>query len=104
MEEIKEQQRVEESYQTTSVDQPQKRRNSIGKAGFVFALLGFIFSWLAMLGCFFWSLGLILSFIGVFKKPRALAIAGLVISCGALILLILVMGVVASMSVMMALL
>ena len=39
-----------------------------------------------------WVLGLILSFAGIFKKPRGLAIVGLVLSLIDLILLIVVFG------------
>jgi hypothetical protein len=43
-------------------------------------------------GWILWLLGLILSFVGVFKSPKGLAIAGLVISLLGLILLIMVLG------------
>ena len=67
--------------QTVIINQPIKKSNGIGVAGFVLALIGLIFCWVPILNWILWILGLIFSFIGVFKKPKGLAIAGLVISC-----------------------
>ena len=62
--------------QTVIVNQSEgKRSNGLGTVGFVLALLGLIFS-----------------FVGIFRVPRGLAIAGLVMSCIALIILIVVAG------------
>lgn len=79
--------------QTVIVNQSEeKRSNGLGTAGFVLALLGLIFSWMPGLGWVLWLLGLIFSFVGIFRVPRGLAIAGLVMSCIALIILIVVAG------------
>lgn len=67
--------------QTVIINQPIKKSNGIGVAGFVLALIGLIFCWVPILNWILWILGLIFSFIGVFKKPKGLAIAGLVVSC-----------------------
>lgn len=67
---------------------PQK--NGLGVAGFVLALLGLIFCWVPVLNWILWILGLIFSIIGMFKRPKGLAIAGLVISCIGLIVDILI--------------
>lgn len=67
-----------ENGHTTVIIQPQT--NGLGTAGFVLSLLGFIFSWIPVLGWIIWLLGAVFSFVGVFKTPRGLAIAGLVIS------------------------
>lgn len=56
------------------------------------ALLGLIFSWIPVLNWILWILGLIFSIIGVTKKPKGLAIAGLIISFIAIIVLIAVIG------------
>ena len=70
-----------------------KQGNGVGTAGFVLALINFL-CFIPFIGGFIlWTvglLGLILSFAGVFKKPRGLAIAGLVISLIQFILSILV--------------
>lgn len=79
--------------QTIIINQPaEKKSNGIGTAGFVLALLGLIFSWVPVLGWILWVLGLIFSLIGVFRTPRGLSIAGLVISFLGLILLIVLLG------------
>jgi hypothetical protein len=58
---------------------PQK--NGAGTAGFVLALLGVIFCWIPFLGWILWLVGLIFSIIGVcYRKPKGLAIAGLILS------------------------
>ncbi|AEK23593.1 hypothetical protein [Capnocytophaga canimorsus] len=61
-----------------------KKSNSMGIAGFVMALISWILVWIPVFGwiagIIFWFLGLIFSFIGIFRKPRGLAIAGLIIS------------------------
>lgn len=54
--------------------------NGLGTAGFVLALIGFFTSWIPVVGWLVWLLGAILSFVGVLKPRKGLAIAGLVIS------------------------
>lgn len=78
------------------INQSEKKSNGVGTAGFVLALIGFLFGWIPLIGFFlggvFWLLGLILSFVGVFKKPKGLAITGLILSFGNLLILIFVTG------------
>ncbi len=69
---------------------PAPQKNGLGVAGFVLALLGLIFCWVPVLNWILWILGLIFSIIGMFKRPKGLAIAGLVISCIGLIVDILI--------------
>jgi len=78
--------------QTVFINQVEKKSNGLGIAGFVLALLATFFGWVPVFGWILWILGLIFSFICVFKKPKGLAIAGLVISLIGLILLIAVFG------------
>ncbi|MEL0456077.1 hypothetical protein WJN01_07555 [Flavobacteriaceae bacterium SZ-1-7] len=78
------------SGQTIIVNQTEKKSNGLGTAGFVLALIALFIGWIPILGWLIWILGLVLSFIGIFKVPRGLAIAGLVISLIGIILLILV--------------
>jgi hypothetical protein len=81
--------------QTIIVNQQQPQQsNGIGTAGFVLALITIFLGWIPVLGWILWILGLILSFVGVFKKPKGLAIAGLVISLIGIILIIVVAGVI----------
>jgi len=78
--------------QTIIVNQVEKKSNGTGTAGFVLALIALFLGWVPVLGWILWLLGLILSFAGVFKEPKGLAIAGLVISLIGIILLIVVFG------------
>ena len=78
--------------QTIIVNQQESKSNGIGTAGFVLALIALFLGWIPILGWILWILGLILSFVGIFKKPKGLAIAGLVISLLGLILLIFIIA------------
>ena len=72
------------------------KSNGIGVAGFVLALIAVFLGWIPILGWVLWFLGALLSFIGVFKQPRGLAIAGLIISFIGIILLLVVFGALAA--------
>ncbi|MBR1770040.1 MAG: hypothetical protein IJ748_06250 [Bacteroidales bacterium] len=78
---------------TVNVTGNQSKKGGIGTRGFVLALIGLIFFRVSILDWILWILGLILSFAGVFKAPRGLAIAGLVISLIGIILIISIAGV-----------
>jgi hypothetical protein len=78
--------------QTIIINQPANKGNGVGTAGFVLAIISVFLGWVPVLGWILWILGLILSFVGVFKTPKGLAIAGLVISLLDLILLLTVFG------------
>lgn len=66
--------------------------NGMGTAGFVLSLIALFLGWIPIIGWIVWLLGLIFSFIGVFRKPNGLAIAGLVISLIGILLLLIVFG------------
>jgi len=78
--------------QTVIINQTEKKSNGVGTAGFVLALIAVFLGWVPVLGWIIWLLGLTLSFVGVFKQPKGLAIAGLVISLIGIILLLTVFG------------
>ncbi|NQT77289.1 MAG: hypothetical protein HQ565_06220 [Bacteroidetes bacterium] len=78
------------SGQTFIINSQEKKSNGVGTAGFVLALIALFLGWVPILGWIVWVLGLILSFVGVFKTPRGMAIAGLVISLIGIILLLVV--------------
>ena len=85
------------SQQTVIIQQaPSQGSNGLGTAGFILALLALIFCWVPVLDWILWILGLVLSFCGVFKAPKGLAIAGLVISLIGLILIVVVFGAIAT--------
>lgn len=70
----------------------EKKGNGLGTAGFVLALVALVLCWVPILNWILWLLGLIFSFIGVFKPKKGLAIAGLVISAFWIILFFVVLG------------
>jgi len=74
-------QQAQEKTRTVYVQQaPPAEKNGLGTAGFILSLIALFFGWIPIFGWIIWVLGLIFSFIGIFKKPRGLAIAGLIIS------------------------
>jgi hypothetical protein len=66
--------------QTVVIHNSQPKSNGIGVAGFVLSLVGLFLGWIPLAGQIIWLLGLIFSFIGVFRMPNGLAAAGLVLS------------------------
>ena len=54
----------------------------------MFSILSLVFCWVPFLDLLFWFLGFLFSFIGVFKRPKGVAIAGLVISVISLVTII----------------
>lgn len=84
--------------QTFIFQQPQpKPTNGIGTAGFILALISLIFSWAPVLGWILWILGFVFSLVGVFRQPKGLAIAGLVISSITFIALLAMIGLFAAL-------
>lgn len=82
-------------YQQTNGQQTiiiQKKTNGMGTAGFVLALLSFLFSWAPVVNWILWFLGALFSFIGLFKSPRGLAIAGFIISFINLFIILFLIG------------
>lgn len=73
--------------QTIIVNQQENKSNGTGTAGFVLALIALFLGWVPILGWILWILGAILSFVGVLKSHKGMAIAGLVISFIGIILL-----------------
>lgn len=78
--------------QTIIIREESRKSNGLRTAGFVLALLALLGCWVPVLNWILWLLGFIFSFIGIFKSPRGLAIAGLCISLVDLIPLILLLG------------
>jgi hypothetical protein len=86
-EEIRSSENVSPSGQQIIINQSPQQSNGIGTAGFVLALIAVVLCWVLGLNWVLWAIGLILSFVGVFKQPKGLAIAGLVISLIGLIMI-----------------
>ena len=64
------------------------KSNGIGTAGFIMALLSLLLVWLPIINFIIWGLGLLFSFIGLFKRPRGLAIAGFIISSIGIVIMV----------------
>ncbi|MCK9290200.1 MAG: hypothetical protein WCR58_07205 [Bacteroidales bacterium] len=82
--------------QTVIINQNEKKSNGLGSAGFVLALIAVFLGWVPILGWVLWLLGLIFYFVGIFKTPKGIAIAGLLSSLIGLILIIVVFGAILS--------
>lgn len=63
--------------------------NGIGTAGFVLSLVTVFSSWVPFAGVMTWILAIVFSAIGLGRKPRGLAVAGLIISLGLPVLFVL---------------
>lgn len=86
-------QQVPPQYSQPYYNQPQpSRSNGLGITGFVLSLLALLLGWVPVIGWIVWLLGLIFSLIGIFRKPRGLAIAGLLLSLLALIVILYMTG------------
>ncbi|AJA68133.1 hypothetical protein MODO_2070 [Myroides odoratimimus] len=75
-------------------------KNNLGLAGFILSIVAFLLFWLPFINVICWLLGLIFSAIGVFRKPKGLAIAGLVISLIGVIFFILTLTLFATAAVL----
>lgn len=85
---------MEDTNSGTQIYITQPKSNGMGIAGFVLSLVALIP--IPFLSNLIWLLGLIFSFIGLFKEPRGFAIAGLVISLIWFVIAFLLLGVAAS--------
>ena len=84
---------VPPQYSQPYYNQPQpSRSDGLGITGFVLSLLALLLGWVPVIGWIIWLLGLIFSLIGIFRKPRGLAIAGLLLSLLALIVILYMTG------------
>ena len=83
---------------TVIVVKQENQSNGCGVAGFVFALLSIFLSWIPYLGWIIWFLGFLLSFIGLFKSPRGLAITGFILSVVDILVLLFIVGAVATVA------
>ena len=86
------QQPYQQAPQQIIINQPIIKKNGLGTAGFVLALLALLFCWAPVIDFILWILGTVFSIIGLFKAPRGLAIAGTVISFIGVIVLIIFFG------------
>lgn len=73
-------------------------KNVIGLAGFILSIISFFVDFIPGIGWVVWILTTIFNIVGLFKKPRNLVIAGTIISCFCLILLLFTVIFVASVT------
>lgn len=73
---------------TIYVNQVDNHSNGIGTTGFILSIVAIFLGWIPFLGWVIWLLGLVFSAIGVFRQPKGLSIAGLIISLIGVIILI----------------
>lgn len=73
-------QQPQQPYYQPQVVVAQTPNNGLGVAGFVCSICAIVFCWVPILDVILWLLGLIFSFIGMFKAPRGLAIAGFILA------------------------
>ena len=64
-------------------------KNGIGLTGFILSLLCLLVSWAPGVNILLWILGFVFSAVGLFRKPKGFAIAGLVISMISILLIVL---------------
>jgi hypothetical protein len=83
--------------QTIVINQQANQSQGVGTAGFVLALIAIFLFWVPFLNWILWALGLILSFAGLFKAPRGLAITGFVLSVIGLVLILAVAAAIAAL-------
>lgn len=68
------------NYQVSNNHQSSIQDNVVGLVGFVMSIVGLVLCWVPILKWILLIPAFILSIIGLFKKPRALAIVGTVIT------------------------
>lgn len=84
---------VQQHQPVQSQPQPVRQKNGPGSAGLVLSILGLVLCWVPIANLILWFLGFLFSFIGIFKRPKGKAIAGLVISIVCLVTLIMLFSV-----------
>ena len=67
---------------------PSNFTNTMGILGFIFSLLSLFIGFIPIFGWIIWVLGLVFSCIGLSRRPRALAVAGVIISVAVVAMLI----------------
>ncbi|MCI1553447.1 MAG: zinc-ribbon domain-containing protein [Levilactobacillus sp.] len=82
---------------TVYIQQSQQQSNGLGTAGFILALISLFTSIVPFVDWVVWFLGALFSFIGLFRKPRGLAIAGFVISFIGIIIILTLAATIAGM-------
>lgn len=85
-------------YTTAAPAKEREKKNGIGLTGFILSIVCLLTSWAPGLNIVMWILGLVFSAVGVFKKPKGFAIAGLTISLISLLVIILLAAVIGELA------
>ncbi|EHQ42355.1 hypothetical protein [Myroides odoratus] len=72
--------------------QPAIEKNPIGLTGFILSIVAIFLSWLPIIGWLCWLVGLVLSIVGLFRRPKGFAIAGLIISLIGFVIMFILLG------------
>lgn len=88
------QQPIVNVYTTAAQVRETKQKNGIGLTGFILSLVCLFASWAPGVNIVMWILGLVFSAVGVFKKPKGFAIAGLAISLVSILLIIILSAII----------
>ena len=75
-------------YVNAAQPQAARSKNGPGIVGLVLSIIGLVLCWVPFVDFILWFLGFLFSFIGMFKRPKGVAIAGLVISIISLVIII----------------
>lgn len=94
----KQQQPIVNVYTTATQVREAKQKNGIGLTGFILSLVCLFTSWAPGLNIVMWILGLVFSAVGVFRKPKGFAIAGLVVSMISILIIILLAAVIGELA------
>ncbi len=69
-----------------------KSSNVLGRVGFIMSIVALLLGWIDILGWILWALGAFFSVLGMFRKNRGLAIAGIIISIVAFLVIFFIYG------------
>ncbi len=78
---------TERIFKEKNIEKNDNGSNRIGFTGFLLSIIAFILGWVPILGWVIWSVGFVFSVLGLFKKPKGMAIAGTAISLIAIVFL-----------------
>ena len=69
-----------------------KSAKVVGRVGFIMSSVALLLGWMDILGWILWALGAFFSVLGMFRNNRGLAIAGIIISIVAFLVIFFIYG------------
>ena len=79
---------IAEAYNAASKVKDPSRKNGVGMTGFTFSLISLGLSWLPGFNIILWILAIVFSSVGLSRRPKGYACAGLIISSGVIVLIV----------------